>query len=181
MMQPKLTIELDEKIAIEAVNGVLHRLFYSRKDFYNGVQLVLKRAKNKLQLNILHFDATAITMVLKPYEALEELMRRYAHADTQRERENLLLNIATSLNETPTFASYADFKAWFIKRGDYREIHQSLVRDKRLNNEYRALYANSIIILTWMVLPRWVRSEAKYLKKWSYLTEVVPFNRSTRN
>ncbi|MCH6206656.1 hypothetical protein L3V16_22815 [Brucella ciceri] len=181
MMHSKLIIELDEKIAIEAVNGVLHRLFYSRQQFYNGIQLTLKRAKQKLQLNILHFDTTAITMVLKPYETLEELMREYAQAGNQIDRDKLLYGLSVGLNETPTFSSYADFKAWFMQRGDYREIHQSLVRDKRLNNEYRALYANSIIILTWMLLPRWARSEAKYTQKWSYLAEAIPFNRPTRN
>ncbi len=180
-MQSKLAIELDEKIAIEAVNGVLHRLFYSRQQFYNGVELTLKRAKKKLQLNILHFDTTAITMVLKPYETLEELMRQYAQADNQFDRNQLRYLLSNGLNKTPTFSSYADFKAWFMQRGDFREIHQSLVRDKRMTTEYRALYANAIIILTWMLLPRWARSEAKYTQKWSYLAEAIPFNRPTRN
>lgn len=177
-MQPTLTIELDEKIAREAVNGILHRLSYTRTQLYNGVRVRLKRATKTFDINILHFDTTAITMVMRSYDALEDMLRDYSALDSQADKKEILDDIADRLRCTPTFRTYAEFKAWFMKRGDYREIHQSLVKDKRLTNEFRAMYANAIIILTWMLLPRWVRSEARYNSKWMRLTDIVPFGQN---
>lgn len=177
-MQPTLTIELDEKIAREAVNGILHQLSYTRNQLYNGVRVRLKRATKTFDINILHFDTTAITMVMRSYDVLEDMLRDYYAVDNQTDKKAILDDIADRLSCTPTFRTYAEFKSWFIKRADYREIHQSLVKDKRLTNEFRSMYANAIIILTWMLLPRWVRSEARYNRKWTYLTEIVPFGQN---
>lgn len=177
-MQPTLTIELDEKIAREAVKGILHQLSYTRNQLYNGVRVRLKRATKTFDINILHFDTTAITMVMRSYDALEDMLRDYCHADSQADKKEILDDIKDRLICTPTFGTYVEFKAWFIKRADYRDIHQSLVKDKRLTTEFKIMYSNAVIIITWMLLPRWARSEVKYNKKWTYLTDIAPFGQN---
>lgn len=177
-MQPTLTIELDEKIAREAVKGILHQLSYTRNQLYNGVRVRLKRATKTFDINILHFDTTAITMVMRSYDALEDMLRDYYAVDSQADKKDILDDITDRLICAPTFETYAEFRAWFMKRADYRDIHQSLVKDKRLTTEFKIMYSNAIIIITWMLLPRWARSEAKYNKKWTYLTDIAPFGQN---
>lgn len=177
-MQPTLTIELDEKIAREAVKGILHKLTYTRNQLYNGVRVRLKRATKTFDINILHFDTTAITMVMRSYDALEDMLRDYCHVDSQADKKDILDDIEERLICTPTFETYAEFRAWFMKRADYKDIHQSLVKDKRLTTEFKTMYSNAVIILTWMLLPRWARSEARYNKKWRYLTDIAPFGQN---
>lgn len=177
-MQPTLTIELDEKIAREAVNGILHQLSYTRNQLYNGVRVRLKRATKTFDINILHFDPTAITMVMRSYDALEDMLRDYCHVDSQADKKDILDDIEERLICTPTFGTYAEFRAWFMKRADYKDIHQSLVKDKRLTTEFKIMYSNAVIIITWMLLPRWARSEVKYNKKWTYLTDIAPFGQN---
>ncbi|MEN3145294.1 hypothetical protein ABDF71_25210 [Ochrobactrum sp. WV_118_8] len=177
-MQPTLTIELDEKIAREAANGILHHLSYTRNQLYNGVRVRLKRATKTFDINILHFDTTAITMVMRSYDALEDMLRDYCHVDSQADKKDILDDIEERLICTPTFGTYAEFRAWFMKRADYKDIHQSLVKDKRLTTEFKIMYSNAVIIITWMLLPRWARSEAGYNKKWTYLTDIAPFGQN---
>lgn len=177
-MQPILTIELDEKIAREAVKGILHQLTYTRNQLYNGVRVRLKRATKTFDINILHFDTTAITMVMRSYDALEDMLRDYYAVDSLADKKDILDDIEERLICTPTFRTYGEFKTWFMKRADYRDIHQSLVKDKRLTTEFKVMYSNAIIILTWMLLPRWARSEAGYNKKWIYLTDNAPFGQN---
>ncbi len=110
-MHPTLTIELDEKIAREAVNGILHQLSYTRNQLYNGVRVRLKRATKTFDINILHFDTTAITMVMRSYDALEDMLRAHLAADCQADKNDIIVDIADKLSSSPTFRTYAEFKS----------------------------------------------------------------------